>query len=68
MNTYVIVCQGQKLTSGVFLYYSLPYMLSQGFSLNLKIADSVKLAISQHSPRLPRLCLLKAEIMGRSPN
>jgi len=43
-------------------------MLRQGFSLSLKAADSMKLTVGQLSPRIPHLCLLKAEITGRPPN
>lgn len=43
-----------ELTSGVFLCHSPPYVLSQGFSLNLELADSAILA-SQLVPGVPSL-------------
>lgn len=53
--TYVNCVRGcWKLTSGVFLCHSPPCVLSQGFSLNLELADSAILA-SQLAPGVSSL-------------
>ena len=61
MNVSACVYGSQRLTSGVSLDLTLPYIFNQGFLLEAELAYSASLAI-QLALRISCLCLPSVEI------